>query len=108
MQKVKGIELYKHQLYVVEGLLKSESDTIHTVLAKRQIGKSVLLEQILLYFAFNKRGSVSICLSPTNAQNRKIFSEMNDAIMKFCSVLVKKSNISTQEIEFTNGSKIFL
>lgn len=106
MQKVKGIELYKHQLYVVEGLLKSESDTIHTVLAKRQIGKSVLLEQILLYYTFNKKGSTSICLSPTNAQNRKIFSEMNDSILKFCPNLVKKSNISTQEIEFTNGSKI--
>lgn len=105
-RKVKGVDLYPHQLHVVNGLIEYPKDTIHTVLAKRQIGKSVLLEQILLYYAFNKKGTTSIAISPTNKQNRRIFGEMNDSIMKFCPDLVKKSNISTQEIEFINGSQI--
>ena len=52
-QKVKGINLFPHQKYVIDGLLAYPKDTIHTVLAKRQIGKSIMLEQILLYYAFN-------------------------------------------------------
>ena len=105
-QKVKGINLFQHQKYVIDGLLAHPKDTIHTVLAKRQIGKSIMLEQILLYYAFNLKGSTSIAISPTNAQNRKIFDEMNKSIQKFCPTLLKKSNISTQEIEFINGSRI--
>ena len=105
-QKVKGINLFPHQKYVIQGLLENPKDTIHTVLAKRQIGKSVMLEQILLAYAFNLKGSISIAISPTNAQNRKIFEEMNKLIQKFCPTLIKKSNISTQEIEFINGSQI--
>lgn len=101
-----GVDLFEHQKYVVKGLLSNSKDTIHTILSPRQRGKTVLLQQILLYYAFNFNKTISIIVSPTNTQNRRIFEEMNDSLEKTCPHLIKKSNISTQEIKFINGSQI--
>lgn len=103
---VEGINLYPHQKFVIDGLLRNPLNTIHTVLAPRQRGKSILLQQILLYYAFNKNKSINIAISPTNAQNRKLYQEISESINRFCPQFVKKTIDTLQEIVFTNGSQI--
>lgn len=103
--KIKTIPLLQWQKDVVTGLLANPSD-IHTVKSKRQIGKSVLVENILLYYAINKAGTTSICISPTLNQSRKIYKEIRKAIVNL--PIYEASNSTTLEITFTNGSQILL
>ena len=77
---------------------------IYVVKAKRQIGKTVIIEQELIRHAINYAGSLSICLSLTNINCRKIYRE----IVKGCinSGIIEKNNDTLLEIEFINGSVI--
>lgn len=74
--------------------------------SKRQIGKSVLVENLLLCYAVNKPGTTSICLSPTLNQSRKIYKEIRRGIINL--PIYESSNGTTLEINFTNGSSIQL
>lgn len=68
----------------------------------RQCGKSVLAEILLIYSAFKTPCSVSLSVSPVVSQSRKMYED----ILRIASKLVYKSNGSTLEIIFFNGSKI--
>lgn len=72
--------------------------------AKRQIGKTALIEQELLRSAINYNNSISILLTLTYPNCKKIYSEMLDGI-KGTGILTKENN-SDLELNFINGSKI--
>ena len=72
------------------------------VKSPRQVGKSIMLEVILLWSALNKPNSVSISISPIAAQARKLFKD----IKKFAAKLITSANGTLLEIEFINGSTI--
>lgn len=76
-----------------------------TVKSRRQVGKSFMALNILLYYAINKQQSTSILVSVTLAQSRKIFKEMMSAIEG--AGVVKKANEQTLEIQFFNYSRIY-
>ncbi len=80
------------------------SGHIHIVKAKRQIGKSMIIENELLRFAINFKGSTSICLSLTLSSCRKIYRDLITAIQD--SGIIKRKNDSLLEIELYNGSLI--
>jgi hypothetical protein len=103
--KIKTGKLFEWQSDIVKGILAYPSD-IHTVKSKRQIGKSILVENILLYYAINKANSTSICISPTLNQSRKLYKEIRKAIITL--PIYESSNSTTLEITFTNGSQILL
>lgn len=103
--KIKTNKLFPWQSDIVKGIFAYPSD-IHIVKSKRQIGKSVLVENILLHYAINKPGSTSICISPTLNQSRKIYKEIRKAIANI--PIYEGSNSTTLEITFTNGSQILL
>ena len=103
--KIKTIDLFDWQRDVVRGLLLYPND-IHTVKSKRQVGKSILIENVLLYYAINKPNSTSICISPTLNQSRKIYKEIRKGVITL--PLYESSNSTTLEITFTNGSQILL
>lgn len=75
-----------------------------TWLSGRQTGKSFTCIQLLLWFALNKRDSVSIYISKTYAQTLKLFGELYRAIKK--ADIISDYSKSNFEIEFKNGSRI--
>ena len=108
--KIKGVSLFPWQREVadklkVPGVYGRNSGTFHTVLSRRQCGKSILIENILLYFAFNYNKTTSILVSPTLAQSRKVFKDIVDTVSKAPGI-VKKKNETLLEIRFSNGSEI--
>lgn len=98
-----GYRLFDYQKDIIKGVLQYPHD-IHTVLSKRQTGKSVTVETILMFYAINKMNSCSIAVSPTLGQGRKLFKEIKKAVQEI--PIYESSNASTLEINFTNGSSI--
>ena len=97
--------LFPWQKSILGGVLKFPHD-IHIVKSKRQVGKSVTCEVLLLYYAINKMNSTSICISPTLNQSRKIFKDIVKTIQNL--PIYKSSNATTLEINFYNNSTILL
>ena len=102
---IKTPPLFPWQQDIIKGVLKFPHD-IHIVRSKRQVGKSVTCEVLLLYFAINKMNSTSICISPTLNQSRKIFKDIVKTIQNL--PIYKSSNATTLEINFYNNSTILL
>ena len=75
-----NLHLYPWQKQVVDTLQTHKKGYIHVVKSKRQCGKSIMLESILIQTAINKAGSTSICLSPTLEQARKVFREVKNVL----------------------------
>lgn len=69
---------------------------------RQKSGKTYLLENLLIKTALEKPGSPSFMISPTNAQNLRIFTEISRATVD----LLRKANGSSMLIEFRNGSVI--
>ena len=95
--------LFPWQQDIIRGILKFPHD-IHISKSRRQVGKSVTCEVLLLYFAINKTNSVSICISPTLNQSRKIYKEILKGIQNL--PIYQSSNSTILEINFSNGSCI--
>lgn len=101
-----GFTPYSYQRDVIN-LLVTNSHKKHrtvTVVSKRQVGKSLMAENLLLYFGINFARTVSICISPTLSQSRKLFREISDAIAD--SDIVKASNATLLELTLANNSQI--
>lgn len=102
----KGIKLYSYQRDVVDEVLKDTKTNKKVVVkSRRQVGKSILIANLLLYFAINQAGSKNYCLSPTFKQAKKIFKSIVKATSRGFHGL-KSVNSSELVIEFKNGSEI--
>lgn len=101
-----GYTPYQHQLAVHRKLdYGYRSGKVYVVKARRQVGKSILVEQELLRYAITYGRTTNACVSPTLSQARKIFQDIIDCI--YDSGVVKKKNETLLEIELINGSRIF-
>lgn len=79
-------------------------DKIVVVKSKRQVGKTMSANLLMIKYSIEKTGSESIFISPTLTQSRKVFQttlKMLDGIP-----VIKNANGSTLEIFFENGSVI--
>lgn len=103
--ELRGPKLFKWQSDVLTSLLSHWNGTIHTVKSKRQVGKSILLENILLKTAIERKSSDSFVVSPTNAQASKIFNELLKAIKN--TPVYRSHNSSSLVITFCNSSHIY-
>lgn len=72
------------------------------VKSPRQVGKSVVLEYLLILASLTEPQSVSMAISPVTAQSRKLFQE----ITQTAQPIIRRSNGSALSIEFINGSTI--
>lgn len=81
------------------------SGKIYVVKARRQVGKSIMVEQELLRYAITYKGTVNACVCPTLSQARKMFQDIIYSIID--SGVVRKKNETLLEIDLINGSKIF-
>lgn len=100
----KSIKLFPWQKEVVMGILSSPLGSIHTVISKRQTGKSIMIEQLVLGVAINKNNSISMVVSPTISQARKIYNELLSMLKD--KQLIFKKNDSLLEIVLINKSTI--
>lgn len=89
---------------VINGVYNNFKGFIHCVKSARQLGKSTVLETILLKTALENNKTVSICMSPTSAQAEKIFKELVDIVLP--TPLYKASNAAKLSINLLNGSVI--
>lgn len=101
-----GYKPFEHQLAVHNFIDKigAKAGYIICVKAKRQVGKSALIEQELLKAAINNKDSVSILLTLTYPNAKKIYDEMLNGIRG--TGVLSKENSSDLEFHFVNNSKI--
>ena len=101
-----GYTPFPHQLAVHRKLdYGYRSGKVYVVKARRQVGKSVMVEQELLRYAITYGRTTNACVSPTLSQARKVFQDIIDCV--YDSGVVKKKNETLLEIELINGSRIF-
>lgn len=99
---VHGPALHEGQHRAVD-LIKGPSKYV-TVVAPRQVGKTFLALQTLLYWAINYKNAIIFFCSPTYMQAKKPMEELYNAIAE--SGIVKSYNKSDFRIELVNGSVI--
>lgn len=95
-------KLNEWQKDLVDCYLKYTTGKWFLIKSPRQVGKSISLEYLLVYASLSEKNSVSISISPTISQARKLYND----IVLFSSKLISKSNGSLLYIEFINGSSI--
>ena len=101
-----GFKPYPWQRQVINAVCTKEArGRTFCCKSRRQCGKSVMIENILLWYALNIQGSVSAAVSPTLSQSRKLFKDIVNAV--YHSKVIKKYNETLLTIEFINGSSVF-
>lgn len=101
---MKGFSPLPHQQDVLDLLTKRERlGRIVTVKSSRQKGKSLLIANLLLFYAFNYKRTSNFCVSPTLKQSKNLFK----IIVNACpNEIVSSSNATDLDIEFINRSTI--
>lgn len=100
-----GIKPFSFQRDVINEVINSKG-TGKTVVVKsrRQVGKSVLLANLLLYFAINYEKTTNYCVSPTLKQGKKIYKSIVSAISG--AKILKSKNATELSLTFVNESTI--
>ena len=89
------------QKEIINGFADS-SHKFCTVSTGRQFGKSLLGQNLLLYWLLQKPNQKGAWLSPVYSQCRKIFSELMDA----STAIIQSSNKAELTFKFVNGSTL--
>lgn len=100
----KGFKPYDFQKKIISDVLDRE-DMFYTLVCGRQVGKTLLLINMLLYYSINKPKSTLLWVSPFYSQAIKVLSQIIDAIER--SGIVKEANKSERIITLINGSRIY-
>lgn len=102
----KGYKPKPWQKVVHDAITKSglRNENTFVVKSPRQIGKSMIIEQELIRHAINFPFSVSICLSLTIPNCRKIYKDIIQGCRE--SGIIEKCNDSLLQIEFITGSSV--
>lgn len=100
-----GIKPFSFQKDVINELTTAKGTGKNVVVvSRRQVGKTVLISNILLYYAINFSKTKNYCLSPTQKQGKNIFRSIIDAISG--SGIIKTKNATDLTITLINGSTI--
>lgn len=101
---MKGFSPLPHQQDVLDLLTKRERlGRIVTVKSSRQKGKSLLIANLLLFYAFNYKRTSNFCVSPTLKQSKNLFKMIVNACP---NEIITSSNATDLDIEFINRSTI--
>lgn len=100
-----GIKPFSFQRDVIQEVTSDKgTGKVVVVKSRRQVGKSTLISNLLLYFAINFSRTRNYCLSPTLKQGKNIYKSITNAISN--SGLVKTRNATELSITLINGSTI--
>ena len=100
----KTIQLFKPhsgQRKIIEGFADSDHK-FGIASIRRQWGKSILAENILVYWLINNNNTKGGWVSPIYSQSKKVYKE----IVKACEAIITSHNGSDLIINFVNGSSI--
>jgi phage terminase large subunit len=100
----KGIKPYEFQEEIINDVINGDA-FYYTLVTGRQIGKTLLLINLLLYFGINNPKTIILWVSPVYSQAVKVLSQILDA-MDGASI-IKEANKSEKIISFINGSRIY-
>ena len=105
VKQFKGITPFSYQRAVINEVkdAKGSGKTV-VVKSRRQVGKSVLIANLLLYYAINYKGTKNYVLSPTLKQGKNIYKSIINAISG-CGI-IKSKNATDLFITLINGSSI--
>jgi phage FluMu gp28-like protein len=101
--EVKGFTPYQKQREWIEGIENPDIKYI-TLCTGRQIGKTLLAENLILKWALTTNNSTTMVVAPVYSQVRKIFDDL-DKVVTPTKLMVRK-NRSNYEMVLINGSKI--
>jgi len=106
VKKFTGIKPFSFQKDVIDEV-KSAKGTGKTVVVKsrRQVGKSMLICNLLLYFAINYAKTTNYSVSPTLKQGKKLYKSIVESISG--SGIIKARNATDLSIQLINGSYIY-
>jgi hypothetical protein len=99
-----NVELFtphQGQLQVINGFANSPHK-FGVVVTSRQWGKSLLAQNLLLYWLLGNPGQKGCWISPVYNQCRKVFNELTNAAHQ----IITKQNKAELTIEFINGSTL--
>ena len=100
-----GIKPFSYQQAVINEVKDSKgSGKTVVVKSRRQVGKSVLIANLLLSYAINYKGTKNYVLSPTLKQGKNIYKSIINAISG-CGI-IKSKNATDLFITLINGSSI--
>ena len=100
----KGFKPYEFQKKIIDDILNKE-DMFYTLVCGRQIGKTLLLINMLLYYGINKPRTTLLWVSPYYSMAVKVLSQIIDAI-EFTPI-TKEANKSEKIISLVNGTRIY-
>lgn len=72
----------------------------------RQFGKTLIAENLALYWALNKKDTIVYWVAPTDSQIQKVYGEIIEAVHHTKVISSKKATKGDTEICFNSGSKI--
>lgn len=96
------LEKWQKDVYVRMADSRGSGKTF-IVKAKRQCGKTILAEVILIKFALESK-CTSIVIEPTQNQSRRVFRQIKNLLGN--SKVIKSANETLLTMEFVNGSEI--
>lgn len=98
-------KLYPWQKAVTDTICNKPGSGLKVVVkAPRQRGKSFVCQGVLTHYSLTYPNTVSAIIEPTNAQARRVFRSLKNAMWD--SGVILKANETFLEIEFVNGSRI--
>jgi phage terminase large subunit-like protein len=92
---------YSGQLNVINGFADSQHK-FGVVATGRQYGKSLLAQNLMLYWLLSNQGQKGCWIAPVYNQCRKVFQELTNAAHQ----IISKSNKAELTVEFINGSTL--
>lgn len=95
--------LEDYQRFLLDTYIAHQRDTIITVSARRQIGKSIGVEVLLIWASLNNRG-LSMYVAPTREQSRKCYNDIIRILQD--TSLIKKKNDALLYLQLVNESEL--
>jgi hypothetical protein len=102
--KVKGFTPHPKQKLIIDSILGGE-EKHHIVSVGRQMGKSLMGLNLLLYWGINNSPCKILWVSPVYSQTTKVQKELEKAISP--SGFIKSCNYSENFMELNNGTEIY-
>ena len=99
-----GFTPHAKQREILESIIEGP-EKYHVICVGRQFGKTLLAENLLLYYAINYPNSDILWCSPVYSQASKVQKELVRAISG--SGIIESNNYSSNEITLRTGSRIY-
>ena len=99
-----GFRPHQSQRRVIDSIIGTDAK-YHIACISRQWGKTIMAENMVLYWAINDPGSIILWVSPVYSQANRVQKELVRAIS--AGGIIKSNNYSANEITLNNGSHIY-